>query len=197
MFELPKLPYDYNALEPWIDEMTMTIHHTKHHQGYTDNFNKAIAGTPFESKTVEEILGNLNAVPEGIRNAVRNNGGGFYNHDLFWKMMGTGKGGQPNGNLGEALNGKFGSFEKFVEQFSASAMGRFGSGWAWLVSNNGNLEIISTANQDSPISEGKKVLLGIDVWEHSYYLKYQNRRAEYVKAWWNVVNWDFAESALR
>ena len=161
MFELPKLPYDYNALEPWIDEMTMTIHHTKHHQGYTDNFNKAIAGTPFESKTVEEILGNLNAVPEGIRNAVRNNGGGFYNHDLFWKMMGTGKGGQPNGNLGEALNGKFGSFEKFVEQFSASAMGRFGSGWAWLVSNNGNLEIISTDNQDSPISEGKKVLLGI------------------------------------
>jgi Fe-Mn family superoxide dismutase len=193
MFELPKLDYAYNALEPWIDEQTMIIHHTKHHQAYTDNFNKAIAGTPFESKAVEDILGNLNAVPEGIRNAVRNHGGGFYNHALFWKMMGPGKGGQPSGNLGDALNGKFGSFDKFVEQFSASAMGRFGSGWAWLALNGSNLEIVSTANQDTPLSEGKLPLLAIDMWEHSFYLKWQNRKAEYVKAWWNVVNWDFAE----
>ncbi|MEM4255360.1 MAG: superoxide dismutase [Candidatus Norongarragalinales archaeon] len=194
MFELPKLEYSYNALEPYIDEMTMTIHHTKHHQAYIDNVNKAIAGTPFDGKPVEELLKNLNAIPENIRNAVRNHGGGHYNHSLFWKMMGPGKGGQPSGNMSDALNERFGSFDKFVEQFTASALGRFGSGWAWLVSNNGTLEIVSTANQDNPVSEGKKPLLGVDVWEHAYYLKYQNKRADYVKAWWNVVDWDYAQS---
>lgn len=193
MFELPKLDYAYNALEPYIDEKTMTIHHTKHHQAYIDNLNKAVTGTPFEKKTVEELLKDLNAVPESIRNAVRNHGGGHYNHSLFWKMMGPEKGGTPSGELGEALNKKFGSFEKFVEQFTATAMGRFGSGWGWLVLSKNELEIMSTPNQDSPISEGKKVILGVDVWEHSYYLKFGPKRADYIKEWCNVVNWNFAE----
>lgn len=193
MFELPKLGYEYNALEPHIDELTMTIHHSKHHQAYVDNANKALAGSGFEGNSVEEILTSLGKVPDNVRNAVRNNAGGHYNHSLFWKMMGPGCGGTPSGALGDALNAKFGGFEKFVEQFSAAAMGRFGSGWAWLVLNNEQLEVMSTANQDSPISEGKKIVLGIDVWEHSYYLKHQNKRADYVKAWWNVVNWKFAE----
>lgn len=197
MFELPKLDYAYNALEPYIDEMTMTIHHTKHHQAYIDNVNKAIAGTPFEKMAVEDILKDLNAVPDSIRTAVRNHGGGHYNHSLFWKMMGPGKGGSPSGEFGEAINGKFGSFDKFVELFSASAMSRFGSGWAWLVSNNGTLEITSMPNQDNPISEGKNPLLGLDVWEHAYYLRYMNKRADYVKAWWNVVNWEFVESLYK
>ncbi len=197
MFELPKLDYAYNALEPYIDEMTMTIHHTKHHQAYIDNVNKAIVGTQFDSKPVEELLKNLNSIPDNIRNAVRNHGGGHYNHTLFWKMMGPGKGGSASGELGEAINSKFGGFDKFVEQFSASAMGRFGSGWAWLVSNGGVLEIMSTANQDNPLTEGKKSLLGLDVWEHSYYLKWQNRRADYVKTWWNVVNWDYVQTLYK
>ena len=197
MFELPKLEYAYNALEPFIDEQTMTIHHTKHHQAYLDNLNKAIAGTPFEQMKIEDIMRDLNAVPEGVRTAVRNHGGGHYNHSLFWKMMAPGKGGEPSGSLGDAIKTKFGSFEKFVEQFSASAMGRFGSGWAWLVQSGNGMEIVSTANQDTPLSEGKMPLLGIDVWEHSYYLKYQNRRAEYVKAWWNVVNWNYVEELYK
>jgi Fe-Mn family superoxide dismutase len=193
MFELPKLPYEYNALEPYIDEQTMTIHHTKHHQAYIDNLNKAVTGTPLDGKPVESLLKDLNAVPDGIRNAVRNHGGGHYNHSLFWQMMGPGKGGSPSGELAEKINEKFGGFEKFQELFSASAMGRFGSGWAWLVTNKDALEIVSTANQDNPISDGKEVVLGLDVWEHSFYLRYQNRKAEYIKAWWNVVNWDSAE----
>ncbi len=197
MFELPKLPYAYNALEPFIDETTMTIHHTKHHAAYVDNANKALAGSGFENKPVEEVLEGLNALPEGIRTAVRNNAGGHYNHSLFWKMMGPGKGGSPAGELGEAINAKFSSFDKFTEQFAAAAVGRFGSGWAWLVLKGKELEIVSTPNQDSPISEGKVVVLGVDVWEHAYYLKYQNRRAEYVKNWWNVVNWDFASELYR
>lgn len=197
VFELPKLKYAYNSLEPYIDEMTMTIHHTKHHQAYIDNANKAIAGTPFDGKLAEELLKNLNAIPESIRNAVRNHGGGHYNHTLFWEMMGPGKGGSPSGELGGAINEKFGSFDKFVEQFSDSAAKRFGSGWAWLVSNNGSLEIMSTANQDNPISEGKTPLLGIDVWEHAYYLRYMNKRADYVKNWWNVVDWEFVESLYK
>jgi len=197
VFELPKLEYAYNALEPFIDEQTMTIHHTKHHQAYLDNLNKAVAGTPLEQTAVEDILKDLNKVPEGIRTAVRNHGGGHYNHSLFWKMMAPGAGGQPSGALSDAITAKFGGFDKFVEQFSASAMGRFGSGWAWLVSTPGGMEIVSTANQDTPLSEGKMPLLALDVWEHSYYLKYQNKRADYVKAWWNVVNWKYVEELYK
>lgn len=193
VFELPKLQYAYNALDPYIDEMTMTIHHSKHHQAYIDNLNKAVAGTQFESMAVEELLKKLDAVPDGIRTAVRNHGGGHYNHSLFWKMMAPGAGGEPSGELAGAINEKFGGFEKFKEQFTAAALGRFGSGWGWLVEDRGALEICSTPNQDSPVSEGKKVILGNDVWEHSYYLRYMNRRADYLKAWWNVVNWKFAE----
>jgi len=197
MFSLPKLDYAYNALEPHIDELTMTIHHTKHHQAYIDNANKAIAGTPMENKTVEELLSDLNAVPEDKRTAVRNHGGGHYNHALYWKMMAPGAGGQPSGNLGDAIKTKFGSFEKFQEQFANAGLTRFGSGWAWLISNKGQLEIMSTANQDNPISEGKTPLLGCDVWEHAYYLRYQNKRADYLKAWWNVVNWDYVAELFK
>ncbi|MBI2446115.1 superoxide dismutase [Candidatus Micrarchaeota archaeon] len=197
MFSLPKLDYAYNALEPHIDELTMSIHHTKHHQAYIDNANKALAGTPLENKTVEELLTDLNAVPEDKRTIVRNHGGGHYNHSLYWKMMGPGKGGQPSGNLGDAISTKFGGFEKFQEQFTTTAMGRFGSGWGWLVSNKGQLELTSTQNQDTPLSEGKTPLLGLDMWEHSMYLRYQNRKAEYIKAWWNVVNWDYVAELFK
>lgn len=197
MFVLPKLEYAYNALEPYIDEQTMTIHHTKHHQAYIDNANKALAGTPMDAMSVEDILKDLSKTPEDKRNAVRNNAGGHYNHSLFWQMMGPGKGGQPSGNLEDALKAKFSSFEKFQEQFAAAGLARFGSGWAWLVSNKGQLEIMSTANQDTPLSEGKMPLLGVDVWEHAYYLKYQNKRADYLKAWWNVVNWDFVQKRFK
>ena len=193
VFELPKLNYAYNALEPYIDEMTMTIHHTKHHQAYIDNANKAVAGTPFDGKPVEELLENLNSVPDNIRTAVRNNGGGHYNHTLFWKMMGPGKGGEPGGELGEAVKVKFGSFDKLKESLTSAGMGRFGSGWAWLVSNKGELEVMSTANQDNPVSDGKTPLLGIDVWEHSYYLKWQSNRKGYLENFFNVVNWSFVE----
>ncbi len=191
MFELPKLPYAYNALEPYIDEQTMTIHHTKHHQAYVDNANKALSGTEFENASMQEILTSLDKVPESVRTAVRNNVGGHYNHSRFWEMMGPGKGGSPSGELEEELTKKFGGFEKFQEQFTAAALGRFGSGWAWLVSDNSGLAITSTPNQDTPKSEGKHVFLGIDVWEHAYYLKYQNKRADYIKQWWSVVNWDY------
>ncbi|MBI5226696.1 superoxide dismutase [Candidatus Micrarchaeota archaeon] len=197
MFVLPKLDYAYNALEPHIDELTMTIHHTKHHQAYIDNANKALAGTPMESWAVEDILKDLSKTPDDKRNAVRNNAGGHYNHSLFWQMMGPGKGGSPSGNLGDAIKEKFGGFDKVQEQFANAGLTRFGSGWAWLVSNKGTLEIVSTANQDTPLSEGKIPLLGCDVWEHAYYVRYFNKRADYIKAWWNVVNWDFVQSRFK
>lgn len=190
-YELPELPYAYDALEPHIDKETMNIHHTKHHNTYVTKLNEAVAGKQdLESKSVEELVANLNAVPENIRTAVRNNGGGHANHSLFWKLLSPNGGGAPTGELAEAINSKFGSFDQFKEDFAAAAAGRFGSGWAWLVVNNGELEITSTPNQDSPLSEGKTPILGLDVWEHAYYLNYQNRRPDYIKAFWNVVNWD-------
>ncbi|WP_346207403.1 superoxide dismutase SodA [Caldifermentibacillus hisashii] len=189
-FELPQLPYAYDALEPHIDKETMNIHHTKHHNTYVTNLNNAVAGTEFENKTVEELVSNLDAVPENIRTAVRNNGGGHYNHSLFWQLLSPNGGGEPSGALLDAINAKFGSFSAFKDDFTKAATGRFGSGWAWLVVNNGELEITSTPNQDTPLSEGKTPILGLDVWEHAYYLKYQNRRPDYIAAFWNVVNWD-------
>ncbi|WP_331837561.1 superoxide dismutase SodA [Bacillus paralicheniformis] len=190
-YKLPELPYAYDALEPHIDKETMNIHHTKHHNTYVIKLNEAVAGKQdLESKSVEELVANLDAVPENIRTAVRNNGGGHANHSLFWKLLSPNGGGAPTGELAEAINSKFGSFDQFKEDFAAAAAGRFGSGWAWLVVNNGELEITSTPNQDSPLSEGKTPVLGLDVWEHAYYLNYQNRRPDYIKAFWNVVNWD-------
>ncbi|MDP2717274.1 MAG: superoxide dismutase [Candidatus Micrarchaeota archaeon] len=191
MFELPKLDYDYNALEAAIDAQTMQIHHTKHHQAYIDNANKALAGTPMENVAVEELLKDLSKIPEDKRNAVRNNAGGHANHALFWKVMRPGGGGEPSSELADAITTTFGGFDKFQERFAGAGIGRFGSGWAWLVSNKGNLEIMSTANQDTPLSDAKTPILGVDVWEHAYYLRYQNKRADYLKAWWNVVNWDY------
>ncbi len=190
-FELPKLPYAYNALEPHIDEQTMTIHHTKHHQGYVTKANAALEGhSDLASKSVEELMAMLDQVPEAIRTAVRNNGGGHANHSLFWEIMAPNGGGEPTGELASAINSTFGSFDNFKEQFKSAATGRFGSGWAWLVvDKSGMLSITSTPNQDSPISQGLTPILGIDVWEHAYYLKYQNLRASYIDAWWNVVNW--------
>jgi Fe-Mn family superoxide dismutase len=189
--ELPPLPYPKDALEPHIDAQTMEIHHGKHHAAYVANLNKAIAGkADLEAKSVEALIRNLNAVPEDIRNAVRNNGGGHVNHALFWKIMGPKAGGQPSGPLAQEIQSTFGSFDAFKEKLEAAGMGRFGSGWAWLIVNkSGKLEVISTPNQDSPIMDGHKPILGCDVWEHAYYLKYQNRRADYLKAFWNVVNW--------
>jgi len=190
-FELPKLPYAYNALEPHIDEQTMTIHHTKHHQGYVTKANAALEGHPdLASKSVEELMAMLDQVPEAIQTAVRNNGGGHANHSLFWEIMAPNGGGEPTGELASAITSTFGSFGSFKEQFAAAAAGRFGSGWAWLVvDKSGALAIMSTPNQDSPVSQGLTPILGIDVWEHAYYLKYQNLRPSYVDAWWNVVNW--------
>lgn len=189
-FELPTLPYAYEALEPHIDAQTMTIHHTKHHAGYVNNLNKAIEGTDWANKTIDDILTNLDNVPENIRTAVRNNGGGHANHSLFWTVMGPNCGGEPTGALASAITSTFGNFASFKDQFKAAAAGRFGSGWAWLVLDGaGALSITSTPNQDNPISQGLKPVLGLDVWEHAYYLKYQNRRPDYVEAWWNVVNW--------
>jgi Fe-Mn family superoxide dismutase len=188
-YELPPLPYPKDALEPFIDAQTMEIHHGKHHAAYITNVNKAIAGKPdLESKTVEQLISNLNAVPEEIRTVVRNNGGGHANHTLFWRIMGHG-GGSPVGKLAEDINATFGSFDTFKEKFEAAGLARFGSGWAWLIVKGGKLEITSTPNQDSPLMDGNKPVLGCDVWEHAYYLKYQNKRADYLKAWWNVVNW--------
>jgi len=190
-YQLPELPYPANALEPHIDEQTMNIHHGKHHNTYVTNLNKALEGhDDLASKSVEELISNLDAVPENIRTAVRNNGGGHANHSLFWQILLPHGGGEPTGELAEAINKKFGSFEKFKEEFTQAALGRFGSGWAWLVVNNGELEVTSTPNQDSPLMEGKTPILGLDVWEHAYYLKYQNRRPDYVQAFWNVVNWE-------
>jgi superoxide dismutase, Fe-Mn family len=191
--QLPPLPYDFAALEPHIDAQTMQIHHGKHHQGYVNNLNAALEKHPeLQGKTAEDLIRNLSAIPEGIRTAVRNNGGGHANHSMFWKLMGPKAGGAPTGPLANAINASFGSFDAFKEQFAKAGMGRFGSGWAWLIDANGKLVIESTANQDSPIMEGKKPILGVDVWEHAYYLKYQNRRADYLSAWWNVVNWSEA-----
>ncbi len=195
-FSLPPLPYPYDALEPHIDKLTMEIHHTKHHAGYVNNLNKALESAPeLANKSLEELLANHCAlVPESIRTAVRNHGGGHINHSFFWEIMGPNAGGQPSGKIAEAITQTFGSFEKFKEKFTEAALGRFGSGWAWLVlTPDRKLEVYSTANQDSPLMEGKIPILGIDVWEHAYYLKYQYRRADYVQAWWNVVNWAAVE----
>jgi Fe-Mn family superoxide dismutase len=189
-YELPPLPYAYDALEPHIDARTMEIHHGKHHQAYITNVNNAIQGTALEGKDVEALISDLASVPENVRGAVRNNGGGHANHSLFWEVIGPGKGGAPSGKIGDAIQSAFGSFDAFKEEFTKAAMTRFGSGWAWLVQDGNGVAVMSTANQDSPLSEGKKPLLGLDVWEHAYYLNYQNRRPDYVAAFWNVVNWD-------
>jgi Fe-Mn family superoxide dismutase len=189
-FVLPPLPYDYKALEPWIDEQTMRIHHDKHHQAYLDNLVKAITGTDLEKREIRDILADLNRVPEKIRTAVRNHGGGFANHTLFWEIMAPNAAGAPAGELAKAIANAFGSFESFKEKFTAAAMGQFGSGWVWLVlKKDTSLAVYNLPNQDSPLSSGDTPVLGLDVWEHAYYLKYQNRRAEYVTNWWNVVSW--------
>ena len=188
-FELPALPYAQDALEPHIDARTLGIHHGKHHASYTANLNGAIAGTALEGKSIEAILGDLDAVPEGIRTAVRNNGGGYANHNLFWQIMGPGGGGEPGGALGDAINSAFGSFGDFQSAFSAAAATRFGSGWAWLCVEDGALHVCSTPNQDTPLMAGNTPILGIDVWEHAYYLNYQNRRPDYIAAFFNVINW--------
>jgi superoxide dismutase, Fe-Mn family len=189
--EVPPLPYAYNALEPHIDEQTMRLHHDKHHAAYVTGLNTALEKHPdLQKKSVDELLKGAASVPDDIKTAVRNHGGGHSNHTMFWEIMGPGKGGEPTGAIGDAIKSSFGSFDTFKEQFEKAGVGRFGSGWAWLIDAGGKLTIESSANQDSPLMEGKKVVLGNDVWEHAYYLKYQNRRADYLKAWWNVVNWD-------
>ena len=189
-FTVPPLPYDYNALEPHIDELTMQIHHDKHHGAYVTNANKALEGTEFADKSVEDVLTSLSSLPSDKQGPVRNNAGGHYNHTLFWESMGPGGGGEPSGALGDAIASTFGSFSDFQGALKAAGIGRFGSGWAWLVHDGSGLAIVSTPNQDTPLSDGKAPLLGVDVWEHAYYLKYQNRRPDYLDAWWNTVNWD-------
>jgi len=197
-FTLPALPYGYDALEPHIDARTMEIHHTKHHQAYVNNLNAALEKAPqLEGKSLDDLMKNINGVPDAVRTAVRNNGGGHWNHSQFWEWMGPKRGGEPSGRLADAIKSSFGDFAKFKEQFAAAATGRFGSGWAWLIDDgNGKLSITSTPNQDNPLMEGKKAILGLDVWEHAYYLKYQNRRPDYIGAWWNVVNWDAVAKRL-
>ncbi|CQR46858.1 Superoxide dismutase [Mn] [Paraliobacillus sp. PM-2] len=193
-FELPELPYAYDALEPHIDKETMNIHHTKHHNTYVTKLNAALEGhADLQDKSLNALIADLNALPESIRTAVRNNGGGHANHSLFWTLLSPNGGGEPTGELASDINKTFGGFDAFKEKFKAAATGRFGSGWAWLVVNDGSLEITSTPNQDSPIMEGKTPILGLDVWEHAYYLKYQNRRPDYISAFWNIVNWDEVE----
>jgi Fe-Mn family superoxide dismutase len=189
-FEVPPLPYDYNALEPHIDEQTMHVHHDKHHQAYVDNANKALEGTEWADRSTEDILADLEIIPEDKRAAVRNNVGGHANHSMFWEIMGPNGGGEPSGSLGDAINSVFGSVDALKEAVNDAGVKRFGSGWTWLVHDGTGLAVYSTANQDSPIINSDTPLLGIDVWEHSYYLKYQNRRPDYLAAWWNVVNWD-------
>ncbi len=197
-FTLPALPYPSDALEPHIDARTMEIHHTKHHQAYVNNLNAAIEKAPeLASKSLDDLMRGINSVPEAVRTAVRNNGGGHWNHSLFWQLMGPGKGGEPKGKLADAIKSAFGDFNKFKEQFAAAGAGRFGSGWAWLVNDGGKLSITSTPNQDNPLMDGKTAILGLDVWEHAYYLKYQNRRPDYIAAWWNVVNWDAVADRYR
>ncbi len=188
-YTLPKLPYAYDALEPFIDAKTMEIHHTKHHQAYIDKVNKALEGTEWEGKDVADVLQNLKKLPADKQTAVRNNGGGHYNHSLFWTVMAPQSDGKPSGKLMQAIEQSFASFEKFQEEFEAKAAAQFGSGWAWLLPDGKKLTVVSSPNQDSPMLEGKEPILGIDVWEHAYYLKYQNKRPDYLKAWWNVVNW--------
>ena len=194
-FTLPPLPYAPDALEPHIDKMTMEIHHSKHHNAYVTNLNKALESAPdLANKSIDELLANnLSIVPENIRTAVRNNGGGHWNHAMFWKIMGPNGGGAPIGNVAQAINAAFGSFDTFKEKFNAAGVGRFGSGWAWLIKAGGKVEITSTPNQDNPLMDGKYAVMGCDVWEHAYYLKYQNRRPDYLAAWWNVVNWKEVE----
>ena len=188
--ELPALPYNHGALEPHIDAQTMQLHHGKHHQTYVTNLNGALDKHPeLHSKSLDDLVRQVSTVPEDIRAVVRNNGGGHWNHSMFWKVMAPNTGGPATGAVADGINTAFGSFDKFKEQFQAAGMGRFGSGWAWLIDNGGKLEIMSTPNQDNPLMDGKKAILGVDVWEHAYYLKYQNRRADYLGAWWNVVNW--------
>ena len=189
-FTLPALPYDFAALEPHIDAQTMQIHHGKHHQAYVNNLNAAVEKAPeLANRSLDDLMRGINSVPESVRAAVRNNGGGHWNHSMFWQIMGPKAGGEPTGKLGDAIKSAFGDFAKFREQFAAAGVGRFGSGWAWLVNEGGRLSISSTPNQDNPLMEGKQAILGLDVWEHAYYLKYQNKRPDYIAAWWNVVNW--------
>jgi Fe-Mn family superoxide dismutase len=196
--QLPSLPYDFAALEPHIDAQTMQIHHGKHHAAYVNNLNAALEKHPaLQGKSAEDLIEDLSAVPEDIRTAVRNNGGGHVNHTMFWEIMGPGKGGAPTGEIASAIAATFGSFDAFKEQMNKAGAGRFGSGWAWLVESGGKLAIESTANQDNPLMEGKRAILGIDVWEHAYYLKYQNRRPDYLAAWWNVIDWDAVNKRLK
>jgi len=195
---LPNLPYDAAALEPHIDAQTMQIHHGKHHAAYVNNLNAALEKhADLAGKSADDLIKNLSAVPEAIRTAVRNNAGGHVNHTMFWEIMGPGKGGAPSGAIAEAINGAFGNFDAFKDQMNKGGAGRFGSGWVWLVDSGGKLSVESTANQDNPMMEGKKGIFGIDVWEHAYYLKYQNRRPDYLAAWWNVVNWDAVNKRLK
>jgi Fe-Mn family superoxide dismutase len=190
-FEVPDLPYAYHALEPHIDEATMRVHHDKHHQAYVDKANAALEGTDWADRSVEDVLTNLSSLPGDKQGPVRNNAGGHYNHSLFWKMMSPDGGGEPTGAIGEAITSAFGSFDSFKDEFKAAGANRFGSGWAWLVKDSSGLAVVSTPNQDTPLSDGSVPLLGVDVWEHAYYLKYQNKRPEYLDAFWNVVNWDY------
>jgi Fe-Mn family superoxide dismutase len=190
-FTLPPLPYAFNALEPHIDAKTMEIHHGKHHQTYVNNVNAALEKAPaWQNKSIDELMREIDRVPESVRTAVRNNGGGHWNHSMFWQLMSPNGGGEPKGDLAGALNDTFGGFANFKEQFATAATGRFGSGWAWLINDRRRLSVMSTPNQDNPLMEGKHAILGLDVWEHAYYLKYQNRRPDYIAAWWNVVNWE-------
>src|SRR5947207_12988033 len=188
-FELPPLPYDFNALEPHIDARTMEIHHDKHHQAYVDNANKALDGNEWADRPVEAVIANVELLPDDIRTAVRNNAGGHANHSLFWQIMSSDGGGAPDGALASAIDEAFGSFDSFKDELKTAGVNRFGSGWSWLVHDGSGLAVVSTANQDSPISDGQTPLVGVDVWEHAYYLKYQNRRPDYIDAWWNVVDW--------
>jgi Fe-Mn family superoxide dismutase len=188
-YEVPPLPYDYNALEPHIDEETMRIHHDKHHQAYVDKVNAALEGTDLEGKAIEDVIADLSAVPDDKRGPVRNNGGGHLNHSMFWESMSPDGGGEPDGDLAQAINSAFGSFDDFKGKLKDAGIGQFGSGWAWLVHDGSGLAVVSTANQDNPVSDGKTPLLGVDVWEHAYYLKYQNKRPDYLDAWWNTVDW--------
>jgi len=196
-YEVPPLPYDYDALEPHIDEQTMRLHHDKHHQAYVDNANKALAGTEWENRPVENVLANLEILPEEIKTAVRNNAGGHANHSLFWEIMSPDGGGEPGGALADAIGDTFDSLDTLKQQLNDAGVKRFGSGWTWLVVDSGELAVMSTPNQDSPLMEGKTPILGIDVWEHAYYLKYQNRRPDYLAAWWNVVNWDAVNNRFK
>jgi Fe-Mn family superoxide dismutase len=197
-FQLPDLPYGFDALEPHIDTATMQIHHGKHHQTYVNNLNAAIEKAPeLASKSLDDLVRGIDSVPEAVRTAVRNNGGGHWNHSMFWKWMAPNAGGAPSGEIGKAINDSFGGFDKFKEQWSTAGAGRFGSGWVWLMNDGGKLSITSTPNQDNPLMEGKSApILGLDVWEHAYYLRYQNKRPDYITAWWNVINWEEVEASL-